>query len=164
MPGQEFFDLVFAAIERSVLESDPELAIGSVLDVCEAAQPHPDWAVLRRLPFATEIGGPLSATVANAFATDPPSHQQLYLWFGMYDDVDDPQQVAMYVSGATELDEGQPVPVGFRIPAISIRRSSATSRASPIAGNRRGKTMAGWATTPSGLSISLMAPRSPARP
>ena len=56
--------------------------MSALIDLCEAARPHPDWAKLRGLPYA-ELS-PLIDWVQKPFREQPPGVVLKGLWFGLF--------------------------------------------------------------------------------
>ena len=75
-----------------------------LIDVCEAAQPHRDWAKLRALPYADL--SPLAAWIQRPFLNDPPAEPLRGLWFGLFNPYtsDDEPSADIYVCGSQRFD------------------------------------------------------------
>src|SRR5262249_6170830 len=87
------------ARRRPVAES-----IASLIDQCEAARPHPDWAKLRALPYADL--SPLLKWVQEPFRQEPPEVPLKGLWFGLFNPCPDGRTPVadIYVCGSERFD------------------------------------------------------------
>jgi hypothetical protein len=59
----------------------------ALIDQCEAACPHPDWARLRTLPYADL--SPLLEWIHTPFRNEPPPGHLKGLWFGLFNQCPD---------------------------------------------------------------------------
>jgi hypothetical protein len=57
-------------------------AMAALIDQCETARPHPDWAKLRALPYSNL--SPLLDWVQEPFREEPPAVPLKGLWFGLF--------------------------------------------------------------------------------
>jgi hypothetical protein len=86
------------AQHRPVAESMRRL-----IDQCEAACPHPNWARLRALPYADL--GPLVRWVERPFLEEPPVRPLKGLWFGLFNPIRDGEAVAdIYLAGSERFE------------------------------------------------------------
>lgn len=79
-------------------------AMASLLDQCESARPHPDWAALRSLPYADL--SPLLEWLRVPFRDEPPAVPLAGLWFGLFNPCPDGRTPVadIYVSGSEQFD------------------------------------------------------------
>ena len=84
---------------RSVGES-----VGALIDKCEAARPHPDWAMLRALPY-DDLSG-LREWIQRPFRVEPPDVRLKGLWFGLFNPCPDGRTAVadIYVCGSKRFD------------------------------------------------------------
>jgi hypothetical protein len=89
-------------------EIDASRAIGEslarVIDYCATIRPHPDWALLRRLPFSDLY--PVLEWLRRPFVEEPPTQLLRGLWFGLFNPISDSGETLadIYVSGSTRFD------------------------------------------------------------
>lgn len=76
----------------------------ALIDRCEAARPHPDWAQLRSLPYADL--SPLLAWVEQPFRGEPSEVPLAGLWFGLFNPCPDGHTPVadIYVCGSERFD------------------------------------------------------------
>jgi hypothetical protein len=94
-----------ARIIRSHLLQENSLTddMSAVIDVCEQSAPHPDWHVLRKLPYNDMTD--LTEWLQSVFTEDPPEKSLAGLWFGLFNPICDGTPVSdMYVGGASHVD------------------------------------------------------------
>ena len=78
-------------------------SMAALVDLCQAASPHPDWARLRSLPYADLSG--LSDWVSRPFRDEPPARPLRGLWFGLFNPYHDGEALAdIYVSGSERFE------------------------------------------------------------
>jgi hypothetical protein len=78
-------------------------SMNTLVDLCQSATPHPDWAGLRSLPYADL--SPLSEWVSRPFRDQPPVRPLRGLWFGLFNPYHDGEALAdIYVSGSERFD------------------------------------------------------------
>jgi hypothetical protein len=78
-------------------------SMNTLVDLCQSASPHPDWARLRSLPYADL--SPLSEWVSRPFRDQPPVRPLRGLWFGLFNPYHDGEALAdIYVSGSERFD------------------------------------------------------------
>lgn len=84
---------------RPVAES-----MAALIDQCEAARPHPDWAKLRTLPYADLSA--LLEWVQEPFRDEPPGAPLKGLWFGLFNPCPDGRTPVadLYVCGSERFD------------------------------------------------------------
>lgn len=84
---------------RPVLES-----MASLIDQCEAARPHADWASLRALPYGDL--SPLVEWVQQPFRAEPPDRPLRGIWFGLFNPCPDGRTPVadIYVGGSVRFD------------------------------------------------------------
>jgi hypothetical protein len=84
---------------RQVAES-----MAALIDQCEAAHPHPDWARLRVLPYADLSS--LLEWLREPFRDEPPSVLLKGLWFGLFNPCPDGRAPVadIYVCGSERFD------------------------------------------------------------
>jgi hypothetical protein len=84
---------------RPVAES-----MAALIDQCEAAHPHPDWARLRALPYADL--SPLLEWIQKPFREEPPTAKIKGLWFGLFNPCPDGRTPVadIYVCGSERFD------------------------------------------------------------
>ena len=87
------------ARRRPVAES-----MAALIDQCEVARPHPDWAKLRALPYADL--SPLLEWVREPFRGEPPGCPLQGLWFGLFNPCPDGRTPVadIYVCGSERFD------------------------------------------------------------
>ncbi len=87
------------ARRRPVAES-----MAALIEWCEAARPHPDWARLRALPYADL--SPLLDWVQRPFREEPPAVPLKGLWFGLFNPCPDGRTPVadIYVCGSERFD------------------------------------------------------------
>jgi HEAT repeats len=76
----------------------------SLIDQCDAARPHPDWAKLGTLPYADL--SPLHKWVQVPFREEPPEVPLKGLWFGLFNPCPDGRTPVadIYVCGSERFD------------------------------------------------------------
>ena len=79
-------------------------SMATLIDQCEAAYPHPDWAKLRALPYSDL--SPLLEWVQVPFREEPPAVPLQGLWFGLFHPCPDGRTPVadIYVSGSERFD------------------------------------------------------------
>lgn len=79
-------------------------SMAALIDHCEAARPHPDWAKLRALPYADL--SPLLEWVQKPFREEPPEVPLKGLWFGLFNPCPDGRTpiADIYVCGSERFD------------------------------------------------------------
>ncbi len=78
-------------------------AMIGLIDRCEAAHPHPDWARLGALPYANLR--PLVEWIERPFHEEPPAQPLRGLWFGLFNPCNDGEPLAdIYVCGSERFD------------------------------------------------------------
>jgi hypothetical protein len=84
---------------RSIAES-----MACVIDRCEAARPHEDWARLRALPY--DDLSSLKAWLLRPFQKEPPAEPLQALWFGLFNPCPDGRTPVadVYVCGSKRFD------------------------------------------------------------
>jgi len=96
----KMYDWIVAEVARpsSVAES-----MSRLIDQCEAARPHSDWARFRALPF-----GDLDSLVGwlrRLFITEPYDRPLRGLWFGLFNPCNDDEPIAdIYVCGSERFE------------------------------------------------------------
>ena len=87
------------ALGRPVTES-----MAALIDRCEAARPHPDWAGLRALPY--DDLAPMLEWVRQPFCEEPPAAPLKGLWFGLFNPCRDGRTPVadIYVCGSERFD------------------------------------------------------------
>ncbi len=60
-------------------------SMSRLIDRCEAARPHADWAKLRSLPYGDLAR--LESWIARVFRNNPPSRPLRGLWFGLFNPI-----------------------------------------------------------------------------
>jgi hypothetical protein len=69
-------------VEELARRRPVEQGMFDLIDRCEAARPHPDWATLRALPFADLAA--LGDWLARPFRDEPHPRPLRGLWFGLF--------------------------------------------------------------------------------
>jgi hypothetical protein len=79
-------------------------AMSALIDKCEAARPHADWARLRSLPY--DDLSPLLLWVEEVFCDEPPGVPLRGLWFGLFNPCPDGRTPVadIYVCGSERFD------------------------------------------------------------
>ena len=97
----QMYDWIVAEFERGCSLDDSMVAI---IDQCDKARPHSDWAKLRTLPFADLTR--LTNWVQEPFRNEPPKVPLRGLWFGLYNPcLDNQTPVAdIYVCGSERFE------------------------------------------------------------
>jgi hypothetical protein len=87
------------AHERSVAES-----MNSLIDLCESARPHPDWAQLRSLPYGNLWQ--LFEWLQTPFSEERPTRPLRGLWFGLFNPCPDGRNPVadIYVCGSERFE------------------------------------------------------------
>jgi len=87
------------ASRRSIAES-----MAGLIDQCETAQPHQDWAKLRTLPYGDM--SQLLNWITRPFREEPPAVPLHGLWFGLFNPCPDGSTPAadIYVCGSERFD------------------------------------------------------------
>ena len=94
-----------ARIIRSHLLQENPLTydMSAVINVCEQCVPHPDWHMLRKLPYDDITK--LNEWLQSIFIEEPPEKPLSGLWFGLFNTTSNNIPVAdMYVGGASHVD------------------------------------------------------------
>ena len=79
-------------------------SMGALIAQCEAAQPHPDWAKLRALPYADLL--PLIDWIQKPFREEPSPVLLRGLWFGLFNPCPDGRTPVsdIYVCGSERFE------------------------------------------------------------
>jgi hypothetical protein len=79
-------------------------SMAALIDQCETARPHPDWAKLRALPYADL--SPLIEWIQEPFREEPPAVPLKGLWFGLFNPCPDGRTpvAEIYVCGSHRFD------------------------------------------------------------
>lgn len=78
--------------------------MAALIDQCATANPHPDWAELRELPWADV--SPLLEWHPTPFREEPPERPLNGLWFGLFNPCPDGRTPVadLYVCGSERFD------------------------------------------------------------
>lgn len=91
-----FLKLLEDALRRELPVAD---GMRQVIELCERAQPHPDWAKLRALDIDADLRH-LERWLHGVLAREPPAPSITGLWFGMFNPIESDQPTAdLYVAG-----------------------------------------------------------------
>lgn len=79
-------------------------AMASLIDRCEAEHPHPDWTILRALPYSDLSS--LVEWVQLPFRNEPPAAPLKGLWFGLFNPCPDGKTPVadVYVCGSERFE------------------------------------------------------------
>jgi hypothetical protein len=79
-------------------------SMADLVDLCQAASPHPDWSRLRSLPYGDLSH--LSDWVSRPFRDEPHARPLRGLWFGLFNPSNDDDEVwaDIYVSGSERFE------------------------------------------------------------
>jgi hypothetical protein len=89
----------------SILQSRRSVAdsMATLIDRCETANPHSDWAALRTLPYGDTQQ--LLEWLVRPFRDEPSASPLAGLWFGLFNPIRDRHAVAdIYVSGSERFE------------------------------------------------------------